>query len=222
MLNKMVAILNKDFLEVEFTGKTKEGIIFDSNIKKDLEKINPKANPKPFVFSVGEKMFLEGIDDFLLEKEIGKEYEIELAPEKAFGKRNPALIKLIPLKIFHEKQVNPQKGMVFDFDGQLAKIISLSGGRVLTDFNNPLAGKAVVYNLKVLRKVEDINEKIKAMIDFFLRKDLEFKIEDKNLVVYAEEGLGNFLMLFKDKFKEILGLDLVIEEKKEKHLPKAQ
>ena len=43
---------------------------------------------EPFIFCLGEGMFLPGIEDFLIGKEIG-EYEVELPPEKAFGKRNP-------------------------------------------------------------------------------------------------------------------------------------
>ena len=35
-----MALKKKDFIEIEFTGKIKGGEVFDSNIKKDLEKLN--------------------------------------------------------------------------------------------------------------------------------------------------------------------------------------
>ncbi len=84
----MEKIKAKDFIEIEFTGKQKDGTIFDSNIKKDLQEANLNTSAKPFIFAIGEDMFLKSIDEFLIGKETGKDYEIELAPEKAFGKRN--------------------------------------------------------------------------------------------------------------------------------------
>jgi len=213
----MEKIKNKDFIEIEFTGKIKDGDIFDSNIKKDLEKANLNIKTKPFVFCVGEKMFLEAIDNFLIGKQIGKQYEIELEPEKAFGKRNSSLVKVMPMKIFKDKQVTPpQPGMAFNFDGQIGKIISVSGGRVITDFNNPLAGKTIVYKIKVKRKVTDKNEKAKALIEFFTKKELKFEIKqkDKKLIVQADKQFAQFLNLFKDKFKEMLGLELEVKGEK--------
>ncbi len=210
----MEKISKKDFIELEFTGRVKGGDIFDSNIKQDLQKANLNLEPKPFVFCVGEKMFLEAIDDFLIGKEIGKQYELELEPEKAFGKRNPSLIKIIPLRLFKQQQTMPQPGMVFNFDGQIGKVISVSGGRVITDFNNPLAGKTVIYKLRINRKITDKNEKAKALIEFFTKKEFKFEIKDKKLIIYTDKKFGEFLNLFKDKFKEILGLELNIKEEK--------
>ena len=59
-----------DFIEIEYTGKVKDGEVFDSNIKEDLNEMhkdhNHEVEPKPFIFSLGEGMFLKGIDDFLI------------------------------------------------------------------------------------------------------------------------------------------------------------
>ncbi len=201
----------KDFIEIEFTGKIKDGDVFDSNIKEDLKKLNPDAPVKPFVFCLGEGMFLEAIDDFLINKKTGK-YEIELSPEKAFGKRNPSLIQLIPMKVFIEQKINPIPGAMFNFDGRPAKILTVSGGRVIADFNNPLASKTVVYKINVKRKVDDLNEKIKALMDFFFRKELQFQIKDKKIIFQVEKSMSDYAKIFKDKFKEILGLELEIQE----------
>lgn len=210
-----MTLQKKDFIEIEFTGKTKEGEIFDSNIKKDLEKSNSTIQPKPFVFCLGEGMFLKAVEDFLTNKEIG-EYNIDLQPEKAFGTRNSKLIQMIPLKIFQQHQVNPIPGAMFNFDGKMAKILTVSGGRVMVDFNHPLAGKPVNYKIKILRKVEDIKEKANALIYFFTKKDFETEIKEKKLIVKADKQFAQFLMLFKDKVKEILGLDLEVKEIEEK------
>ena len=156
-------------------------------------------------------MFLKGIDDFLIGKEPGK-YEVELSPEKAFGKRNSSLIQLIPMKVFQGQNTQPVPGAMFNFDGRPARILTVSGGRVMADFNNPLAGKEVVYNVNAKRKVEDLNEKIKALIDFFFRKELEFEIKDKKIILKLEKSMADYAKMFKDKFEEILGLELEINE----------
>ena len=204
-------IQKKDFIEVEFTGKEKDGRVFDSNVRKELEKINSNSPAKPFVFCLGEGMFLKAIEDFLIEKKIGK-YKIELTPEKAFGQRNSSLIQLIPMKVFKAQNIQPIPGAVFNFDGRPARILTVSGGRVMADFNNPLAGKTVVYDIDVKRKVDDLNEKVKALTDFFFRQELKFEIKDKKIILEAEKPLADYGKMFKDKFKEILGLELEIHE----------
>ncbi|MEK6842842.1 MAG: peptidylprolyl isomerase [Nanoarchaeota archaeon] len=213
-----MVLKKNDFVEIEFTAKVKNGEIFDSNIKKDLQEAKLNIEPKPLVFSLGAGMFLKGIDDFLTGKEIGK-YSVELTPEKAFGQRNSKLIQIISSRVFREQKLNPVPGVMFNFDGRVAKILSVSGGRIIADFNNPIAGKTVIYDLNVLRKIDDINEKAKTFIDFLFHRDLNFEIKDKKIILNVEQNLVKFIELFTDKFKEILGLDLEVKEEKNKNLP---
>lgn len=204
-----------DFVEVEFTGKIKDGSIFDSNIKEDLEKAKIKGSPKPFVFPLGERMFVKGVDNFLIGKDIG-EHHVELKPEDAFGKRDPKLIQTIPMKLFQQQRLNPIPGSMFNFDGKLGKILTVSSGRVMVDFNNPIAGKNVEYKIKVNKKVDSMDEKIKAMNDFFFREDFDFKVNDKELVIEVSKEKIPFVKMFEDKYKEILGLTIKAIEAKEK------
>jgi FKBP-type peptidyl-prolyl cis-trans isomerase 2 len=207
-----------DFIEIEFTGKIKDtGEIFDSNIPEDLKKTGSEKKPEPFKFALGEKMFLEAIDNFLIGKpEEEKEYALELPPEKAFGKRNPKMIELIPMKIFKQQRVHPVQGMMFNFDGKLAKILSVSGGRVMVDFNNPVAGKDVVYKLKVLRKINDLKEKVDSFNKFLFRKEVPFEIKDKKIFLNLEGQMSQLGKVFKDKYKEIFDMDLEVKEISEK------
>ena len=205
----------KDFIEIKFTAKTRDGEIFDSNIKEDIDKINPQIKAEPFVFCLGENMFLAGVEDFLIGKEIGK-YKIELKPEQAFGKRNPAMIQRIPKKVFIEHKLNPIPGISFNFDGRVAKVLAVSGGRIMVDFNNPVAGKEVIYELEVVKKIEDVKEKVKSLNEFFFRKNFDSEVKDKKLLMSVEKPYTKFVELFKPKFKEILDLDLEIKEIGEK------
>jgi FKBP-type peptidyl-prolyl cis-trans isomerase 2 len=201
----------KDFIEIQFIGKIKDGEVFDSNIQEELDKLNSKEKAKPLVICLGEGFFLKGIEDFLIGKKIG-EYNIELSPENGFGLRDPKLVQVVSSKIFTSQNLNPVPGSVFNLDGRIAKVLSYSGGRVILDFNHPLAGKYLEYTIKVLRKVEDINEKIKSLIELFFKRELKYKLENKKLIIYIEKSLKDFAYLFNGKFKEILDLDLEVKE----------
>lgn len=204
-----------DFVEIEFTGKA-NGEVFDTTNKEEAKTIGIQADVKPVIVSIGNEMILKGVDELLEEKEVGKQYTIKLSPEKAFGSRNPQLIKTIPMKVFREKNMQPTPGMVFQMDNHMVRILSVSGGRVTADFNNPLAGKDVEYDFKILRKVEDNKEKINALQDFFFRQRFEFTLDEKNKkVIFKEEKLLPILQMFQEKFKEMTGFSFEIDTKKE-------
>jgi FKBP-type peptidyl-prolyl cis-trans isomerase 2 len=200
-----------DFIEIEFTGRIKGGEVFDSNVPEELKKLNPNQIAKPFIFSLGQGMFIKGAEDVLMGKDIGS-YEVDLKPKDAFGLRNPSLIQMIPLKVFIEHRINPIPGAVLTFDNRMGKVLTVSGGRIMVDFNNPLAGKDVIYKIKILRKVEDVDEKIKSLNEFLFRRDFKFNVQEKKLIMHVDKEFKGFVELFKDKFKEMLGLDLEVKE----------
>ncbi len=208
-----------DFLEVEFIGRIKDGEVFDSNVAEELNKLNPNQQAKPFIFPLGQDMFLKGIENFLIGKEVGS-YELELSPKDAFGFRDPSMVQMIPMKIFIEHKINPIPGTILNFDNKLGKVLTVSGGRVMIDFNGPLAGKDVIYSVKVLRKVENIDEKVKSLVEFLFRREFKYEIHDKKLLLNVDKGFKAFAELFKDKFKEMLDLDLEVIEVEEKPVKK--
>lgn len=216
---KQGTIKKGDFIEIEFAARIKDGGVFDTNIKAEAEKAElPIKEVKPFILSVGNNMILKGLDEDLEGKEVGKKYTVEIRPDKAFGKRNPQLVKMIPLKAFTEQEIVPQRGMQLSLDGNVVKIMSVSGGRVLVDFNNPLAGREVVYDFKINRKVTDEKEKINSLQEFFFRKNFEFTInkEKKEISFTVPKGFDNFIKLFEKQFQDILGMKVSATVESEK------
>ena len=205
----------KDFVEIEFIGRT-DGEVFDTNIPSEARKVNPKSNVEPIVVCAGQKMLVKGFDDALESKEIGKKYTINLQPEQAYGKRDPKLIKMIPKKVFLEHEMNPVAGMTVSLDNAVAKIISASGGRIMVDFNNPLAGKELEFEFTITKKVTDVKEKAGALQKFLFRKVFDFDIdEQRKMLVFKEPQLTPFLSAFREKFKEMIGYDVEIFKKVE-------
>ena len=218
-LESQEIIKKNDFIELEFAGKIKDNGIFDTNIPEEAKKLNLAIEAKPLAICLGQAMLLPSIDEFLIGKLLGK-YKLELPPEKAFGFRKPELVKIMPASVFKDQQIH--QGMVFQFDNVLGRISAISGGRIIVDFNNPIAGKQVIYELNAKRKIQDLNEKIKSLISFFFRQDLKYEVKEKKIIIQVQPGFEKFALLFKPKFKEILDLDLEVKLEKEKEVKEAE
>ena len=201
-----------DFIEIGFTGKVKNGEVFDTNIPEEAKKIGLEINKAPFILCVGQEMVIKGLDKELENKELKKEYLVDLLPKDAFQERKSSLVKLIPLNVFTQQKISPRPGMTFALDNMLVKVVSVSGGRVLADFNNPLSGKIISYNFTIKRKVDDINEKIKSVLDYFIRKDIKFDIKDKKIILELEENFSPLLSIINNKFGKILDFDFIIKK----------
>jgi len=223
----MEKIQKNDFIEIEFTGKDPDNQIFDTTNPEEAKQIgiqNPEQI-KPMIISVGNQMLLKGLDEELEGKELDKKYSVHLEPEQAFGKRNPQLIKTYPLSAFKKREINPYPGLVLQLDNNIAKVISVSGGRVMIDFNNPLAGKEVDYTFKITKKITNDNEKINALQNFFFKQRFEFTVnEDKKTkskkVIFKDDKIQPLVEMMAQKFKDMTGMDFKVEGKKNKNKEK--
>ena len=204
-----------DFIELDFTARIKDsGLIFDTTIEKDAKEVKlPVKNLKPLEVCIGQDMVVKGFDKELENKEIGKKYSADVSPKESFGERNSGLVKTVPMKIFIEKQINPARGLMLSMDGMIARIISVSGGRVMVDFNNPLSGKVITYNFEIRKKIEDMKEKVKVLAKFFVGENPHVEIEGNKAIIELKSK-RNYDVL-KKKAKEILAIEIEAREKKE-------
>ena len=216
-MHHKMALKKGDFIELEYTGRIKDGEVFDTTdekIAKEAGIYKKEFSYGPVIICLGEGHILKGIDQALIGKEIG-EYKIELPPEKAFGKRDAKLLKLVPLSAFKEHKIEPVPGMQVIVDGVLATIKTVSGGRCLVDFNHPLAGRFVEYDVKILRKIEDTKEKIEALLKLYKidaevhKKDekyeIKLKTKPKELPSKAKDEI-------KSEIKRLVGVEAVFLE----------
>lgn len=160
-----------DFAMVDYTGIIKEiGKIFDTTIEEVAKKeglFNPKVKYGPTLIIVGYGKIVKGLDEELTKMKVGDKKEIEVLPENGFGKRDPNMIKLVPISEFKKQDVTPYPGMILNMDGLSCRVISVNSGRVRVDFNHPLAGKILVYELEIKEKIEKDSEKIRAICEYY-------------------------------------------------------
>src|SRR3989344_3461307 len=80
------------------------------------------------------------------------------------GKKYPKLLQLISMSQFRKQKINPYPGLPVNIDNLMGVVRTISPGRVIVDFNHPLAGKHILYKIKILMKVEDLKEKADSII----------------------------------------------------------
>jgi FKBP-type peptidyl-prolyl cis-trans isomerase 2 len=163
-----MALQKGDFILIDYTAKVKEtNEVFDTTSeetakKEHLQKEGEIYEPKLVV--IGEGWMLKALDESFTTMEPNKASSVEIPPDKAFGARDPEKIKRVSLKHLTAKGVNPTIGMRIEYGGKNATIRAIGAGRVLLDFNPPLAGKTLVYEVTVQKKLEANEEKIAALI----------------------------------------------------------
>jgi len=181
----------KDFIEIDYIGKIKDtGEIFDLTIEKeakDLKVYNPKGEYKPLIICLGKNDVVQGLDEQLIGKETNKQYAIEVPPEKAFGKKNPKLLKIVSTNIFLKQKINPVPGLQINLGNMVGTIRTVTGGRTIIDLNHPLAGKTLTYKVKINRIITDEKEKLEGFLKLHLNlKESNFSIKDKTATINHE------------------------------------
>ena len=122
-----------------------------------------------------------------------------------------------------------------DVDNRVGIVRFIGSGRAQVDFNHRLAGKSIVYDFEVLKKVEADGDKVRALIDRRLAGEgsrATFELNGGNLTVTVPQDL--FLVeglqiikrgIANDVFKfvpAISSLAFVETFKNEKVLPKEE
>ncbi len=157
-----------DFALINFTSKIKEsGETIDTTMEQVAKELNIHSSEniyEPQFVVVGEEWVPKGLDEALVNLEVDKETTVEVPPEKGFGQRDPSKIRLIPMRRFMNEKITPVPGSRVEIDGRSALVRSVGAGRVQVDFNHPLAGKTLFYNLKLEKILESNEEKLRALI----------------------------------------------------------
>lgn len=223
-------VQHHDFVELHYTGKLTNGTVFDtteSAVAEHHHFFSEKVAYKSVIICLGERQLLPGLDDQLIGKETNKKYTIKLTPEQAFGKRDVKKIKIVPSSTFKQHNVIPKPGLQIDVDGERGIITQVSGGRIVVNFNNPLAGREVEYDITITRKITDSKEKLTAYLSSMFRMPeamLKIEITEHKAAVELPFELPMPLstVLIKN-LSELIGLkEIMFTKKKEETAEKTK
>ena len=172
----MAIVKNHDFVEIEYTGRVKEdNSVFDT---------------QSTVICVGENNLLKSLEEQLIGRETGKKYSFEINSEQAYGRKDARLLQLIPMNKFREQKIQPVPGLQLNIDGVFGVVKTVSGGRCYVDFNHPLAGKNLAYEVNLIRIVDDGAEKISSLLNFQLGiKDAKIELKDGSAAISSKNEI---------------------------------
>ncbi|MCI4338796.1 MAG: hypothetical protein L3J68_00480 [Thermoplasmata archaeon] len=132
---------------------------------------------------VGGEYFPGGIEASLVGVKVGEELEREYAPADAFGERDPKLIELFSM---HEISRLPEMrredahldiGTVLTIEGRRGRVVTLTAARVRVDFNPAFAGRKVRGKFKVVDRITEPAEQVRAILELQYGRGAEFQIE---------------------------------------------
>ena len=204
-----MAIEDGDFVRVNFTGKIKEtDEVFDTTfdevaLEADIFDENKTYKPIPIV--VGGNHLLPAIEKEIVGLEAGDSKTVEVDSDNGFGPRDPKAIQLIPMKEFKKQGMTPYPGMRISAEGGEGRILTVNGGRVKVDFNHPLAGKDLVYDVEVTEIIEDNDDKIKSMIELHYSNH---NVDIDKTEIEIEDGIVNIQLDEMAKFDQQSYMDI--------------
>lgn len=202
-----------NFIKISYTGKTDDGKVFvttDIKTAKENNIYNEKNIYKPSVILDEEKSdkITDRIKEEIKGMNTGEEKTIEI-PEELGEHYDPKLVQIIPLSAFRKQNINPFPGMVFEYNGRRGVIETISGGRVRVDFNSEIAGKKIIYYVKVEAKAENDEEKIKYLIERSFNDSKDFEVRTEQKKEDEKEKKKVFIKIPKEAFLD----ELIIKRK---------
>jgi FKBP-type peptidyl-prolyl cis-trans isomerase SlyD len=208
-----------DFVYISYVGRIKEsGEIFDVTSEEIAKKegvYNPEIKYGDLPIIVGAGFVIPGLDEELEKMNVGEKKIIEIEPNKAFGERKDDFIKLIPESEFKRQNINVKLGDFVSVNGITGKVLSINAGRVRVDFNHPLAGKTLVYEVEVKKQIIDVKEKIYAILKYFSNLDenvvnvkvendeLEIEIKGLNVASKVKENIVKTIFQWINEIKKV-------------------
>jgi FKBP-type peptidyl-prolyl cis-trans isomerase SlyD len=133
-------------------------------LQVDGEVIDSSEENEPLQFIQGEGHIIPGLEGALYEMGIGESKNLVIAPEDGYGEFNEeAFIEVpkdqfppsVPIELGTELQVRNPEGDVLE-----ARIDKIEEDNVRLDFNHPLAGKELHFDVKVIALRQATEEEI--------------------------------------------------------------
>lgn len=187
-------VLEKNSLVlVDYTARLKDsGKVIESTRPYNAP-LDSKIKHKPKLVTVGDPAHpvFRGFDAALAGAQIDVPQDVEVAPQDAYGEVNRAQIRMFTLRKLGESVDKVSIGDTLTVDGKQGVVKFVGSGRVRIDFNHKYAGKTILYDFVVTKKLESSTDIIKALLDDagFVEDEESFRVVDNFLSVYVPNKL---------------------------------
>lgn len=151
-----MAVAKDTVVTLNYTGKLSDGTVFDTSVGKT-----------PLTFVEGEGRMIPGFEKAILGMKPGQKKSFTIPPSEAYGEPNKSLIIDVPRAQFpasmdvkvgmHVARETPQ--------GAIPGLVTKVGKDTVTvDFNSPLAGKTLTFDVDILDVTKATPEEISGKV----------------------------------------------------------
>lgn len=138
-------------VRVHYRGTLEDGSEFDSSTGRG-----------PLEFTIGEGQVIPGFEAAVADLEVGESTTVTIPCEEAYGAYHEQAIEVVPFTAFTDEPYEGAVVQLMDPDNPetrlSATITRVDGDEVTLDFNHPLAGKALTFEIELVDIAEDIVE----------------------------------------------------------------
>lgn len=120
---------------------------------EDHTPVDSNVGQDPLIFNCGAQQILPALEQALHGLEVGDSKHITLGPEMAYGDVNPGAFREVNAEMIPEDLQFEGAILVItddNFGEMLIRVDHLKGDKIVLDFNHPLAGKKLTFDVKVL------------------------------------------------------------------------
>jgi len=140
---------------------------------------------------------------------IGEKTYVE---DKVFGERSESLVQTFKTSEFDVDEKDLKVGNYVKVGNFYGLIRSVGGGRVIVDFNHPLAGKVLKVELIFERLIKDFKEGLEEILKIrgIYEKVEKIDFMEKEIVIeFKKNEVFDFERALIEKFKKIFGKETV-------------
>ena len=138
----MELIETGDTVKIEYEGSLENGEVFDSTEKHD---------GVPLEFVAGAGQMIKGFDEAVIGMRLDEEKTVTLEPAKAYGPKDESKIVEISKENFGDFWSQLKVGMpVSSPQAGNGTVLEMNENSAKVDFNHALAGKTLVFKIKVV------------------------------------------------------------------------
>lgn len=132
-----------DTLRIHYTGRLKDGTIFDTSEGRDA-----------LEFMIGNGDVIPGLDQGVIGMAAGETRELTIAPEEAYGQRDETWVQTVPLESVPD-HIPTELGTQLQIqtqDGQTVPVVvsDKTDSNIELDANHPLAGKTLIFDVTLV------------------------------------------------------------------------
>jgi peptidylprolyl isomerase len=213
-------IKENDCVKIEYDAYDSESMaLFDTTSKETAKKHGLEQEGKNYgaiKLIIGKGFAIKGLEESLIGKKEGDNYEEKIPAIKGFGIWTQNLTENLKISAFTDKQINPVKGMFVNIDGRMARIAFVGNRLVKVDYNHPLSNKDLLYKVKVIKIITDEKDIINCAIEGLMGEEVKSEIIGEELVIKSNTPIPeDYQKLLEKELKTIINEGYKVAFKKE-------